>query len=73
MGCIKPDGSVSWTGELILLAMWEPATCEEVSKLEKLPLFLVRSAVREFTNAGLLEKRGESYLITPEGIRRLEG
>lgn len=73
MACIEPDGFLTRCGELLLLAMWDQATPEEVAKDSGVPLFRARSAIREFLGAGLIEKRGEAYALTPEGIKRLEG
>jgi predicted transcriptional regulator len=53
--------------------MWELATPEEVAKDSGVPLFRARSAIREFVGAGLLEKRGEAYALTPKGIEKMEG
>jgi predicted transcriptional regulator len=53
--------------------MWDQATPEEVAKDSGVPLFRARSAIREFVGAGLIEKRGEAYALTPEGIQKMEG
>ena len=73
MACIKPDGTLTGCGEHLLLAMWNPATPEEVAGECKVPLFRVRSTIRQFLEAGLVERRGESYVISRKGIDRMEG
>ena len=73
MACIQSDGSLTRCGELLLLAMWEPAIPEEVAKDCGVPLFRVRSAIREFVGAGLIEKKGDAYALTPKGVQRMEG
>lgn len=73
MGCIQPDGLLTRCGEAVLLAMWKPATLEEVAKECGVPMFRVRSAIREFLQAGLVERKQESYVITAQGIKKLEG
>ena len=73
MACIQSDGSLTRCGELLLLAMWEPATPEEVAKNCGVSLFRVRSAMREFVGAGLIAKEGDTYALTPRGVRRMEG
>jgi predicted transcriptional regulator len=73
MACIQPDGLLTRCGEAVLLATWKPSTQEEVAKECRVPMFRIRSAIREFLQAGLLEKNGESYAITAEGVRKLEG
>lgn len=49
------------------------ATPEEVAKDCSVPLFRVRSAIREFVGVGLLEKKGEAYALTPKGVQKMEG
>jgi predicted transcriptional regulator len=73
VACIQSDGSLTRCGELLLLAMWEPATPEEVVKDCGVPLFRVRSAIREFVGAGLIKKKGNAYALTPKGVQRMEG
>ena len=73
MGCIEPDGRPTRCGEHMLLAMWRPATPERVAKECHTPLFRVRGAIREFLEAGLVEKQGDTYVITPKGTEKLEG
>ncbi|MDD2900966.1 MAG: hypothetical protein PHU44_00855 [Syntrophales bacterium] len=73
MACIQPDGSLSRSGELILLAVHAPATPQEVARETGADLFLVRAAMREFMQAGYVEKLGDRYQVTPQGEAALEG
>ena len=73
MACVQPDGFLTRCGEFLLLAMWKPATPEEVAKACRVPLFRVRSAIREFLQAGFVQKEGEAYVVTPDGIAVMEG
>ena len=73
MACIQPDGLLTRCGEAVLLATWKPATLEEVAIECRIPMFRVRSAIREILQAGLVEEKGESYGITAQGIKNLEG
>lgn len=73
MGCIQPDGLLTRCGEAVLLAAWKPATLEDVAKECRVPMFRVRSAMREFFQAGLVERKGDFYVITAEGVKKLEG
>jgi predicted transcriptional regulator len=72
MACIDANGELTRSGELILLAMMEPADVEFVAKESGLPLFKVRAAVRELTKAGLLEDVEDGSRITGKGIEKLE-
>ena len=72
MACIDADGKLTRSGELILLAMMDPADVEFVAKESGLPLFKVRSAVRELSKAGLLEEVEGGIKVTDQGIEKLE-
>ena len=72
MACIDADGKLTRSGELILLAMMEPADVDFVAKESGQPLFKVRSAIRELSKAGLLEEVEGGSRITAKGIEKLE-
>jgi len=72
MACIDANGKVTRSGELILLAMMAPADADAAAKETGLPLFKVRSAVRELSKAGLLMETEGLYKITEKGIEKLE-
>lgn len=73
MACIDPDGNLTRTAELILLALRTPAGAEVVAAETDLPLFRVRSALRELERGGLLTASGDQlFQITARGIRKLE-
>jgi predicted transcriptional regulator len=73
VACIQPDGTLSRSGELILLAVHAPATPEEVARETGLDLFVVRAAMREFLQADYVEKVEDRYRLTPKGEAALEG
>jgi hypothetical protein len=73
MACINADGTLSRSGELILLALKNPGTPEDAARETGLPLFQVRSAVREFLAAHLLERVGGEYRATAAGLGKVEG
>ena len=68
MACIDANGKLTRSGELILLAMMEPADVDFAAKESGLPLFKVRSAVRELSKAGLLEEVEGGIKVTDQGI-----
>ena len=72
MACIDANGKLTRSGELILLAMMEPADVEFAAKESGLPLFKVRSAVRELSKAGLLEEVDGGIKVTEKGVEKLE-
>jgi len=67
MACINPDGTLAPAAKTILKALETPATPAEVAQRTGLPLFRVRSSLRELTEAGLLESRDEVYYLTATG------
>ena len=73
MPCIGSDGSLSRSGELLLMALKNPDTSEAAAQETGMPLYRVRSGVRELHGAGLLEKTGLTYRTTPLGMEKLEG
>lgn len=73
MACINADGTLTRSGELIILALRTPLTPEEIAKETGEALFRVRSALREFLGAGLVEVKEEKYCSTPAGLDKLEG
>ena len=72
MACINPDGTLTSSGLAMLSALKTPITLEEVSKVAGLPLFRVRSGVREMIAGGLVEEEGGKYSLTELGKQRLE-
>jgi predicted transcriptional regulator len=73
MACINADGTISRSAELILLTCRNAASCEELAREVKLPLFRIRGATRELVTAGLLEPAGENFRTTEKGDKALEG
>jgi DNA-binding IclR family transcriptional regulator len=49
-----------------------PCSAEEVAKNSGLPVFRVRSGLREMEEAGLTSAKGDKYELTPQG-RELVG
>lgn len=73
MPCVQPDGTLSRSGELLIVALMTPATAEEAAEETGMLLFRIRSGAKELLRAGFLKKIGKMYEITSEGIRKLEG
>ena len=68
MACISPDGKPTASGGRMLAALkGGPCSAEEVSKSSGLPLFRVRSGLRELEQAGLTSAKGDKYELSPEG------
>jgi DNA-binding IclR family transcriptional regulator len=68
MACISPDGKPTASGANMLRALKAKAgSAEEVSRSAGLPLFRVRSGLRELTQAGMVSQNGEQYQLSAKG------
>jgi predicted transcriptional regulator len=45
---------------------------EEIAKNTGLPLFRVRSSLRELAQAGLADEKGDSYKLTEKGTKLIK-
>lgn len=72
MACVSSSGELSPTAKKILLVVANPAKPEDVARETGLPLFRVRSGLREMAQAGLLEEQSGAYVITDAGRRLSE-
>jgi len=72
MPCVKPDGTLEPMAQAIVRALRTPRTVEGVCEHLRLPLYRVRSTMRELVEAGLVADRDGVYDLTDSGRRRLE-
>jgi predicted transcriptional regulator len=68
MPCIDDSGNLSDSGKALLAALSkENLGVKELSSQIGVPLFKVRSSIRELVEAGLLEESAEKYSLTESG------
>lgn len=67
MACINPDGTVTPSARSILHAAQQPLTPPEIAAATGLPLYRIRSSLRELVQAELLRQDGERYEVTEAG------
>lgn len=68
MACISPDGKPTESGAKMLRALRaKNGSAEEVAQKAGLPLFRVRSGLRELEQAGLVGQKGEQYELSAKG------
>lgn len=68
MACISPDGKPTESGTKMLRALQAGlGSPEEIAQKSGLPLFRVRSGLRELSQAGLVVERAGKYEITGKG------
>lgn len=70
--CVNPDGKPTESGKKMLKAAAELVTIEEIASTAVLPLFRVRSGLRDLIEAGYLKEAQGKYIITDEGLKALE-
>ncbi len=70
MACVNPDGTLSGSAQSILDALREPAAAEAIAASTGLPLFRIRSGLREMQAALLIEEREGVFFLTDSGRAR---
>jgi len=73
MPCINEDGTLTPSAKAMLSALSSPITSEEVAKSTGLPLFRIRSSIREMLEAGLVEEKEGKYVATKVGRAKIGG
>ncbi len=71
MACVNPDGTITPSAIAILAALRSADTAESIASLASLPLFRVRSALRELVAAGLVTVEDGRHHLTDAGLARL--
>lgn len=71
MACISADGALTESARKMLEAVRTLATPEEVAQRTGLPLFRVRSGLRELVQAGLVAETEGRYQITEAGQQKM--
>jgi DNA-binding IclR family transcriptional regulator len=72
MACISPDGKPTESGTKMLRAIESGmGSAEEIASSAGLPLFRVKSGLRELTQAGLANQKGDTYELSSRGVELL--
>ena len=73
MACISPDGKPTESGSKMLRALQAGLKSpEEIAKEAGLPLFRVRSGLRELAEAGLAKQRDDRYELSEMGAKLIK-
>jgi predicted transcriptional regulator len=73
MACINPDGKPTESGTKMLRALKSGlGSAEEIVKDTGLPLFRVRSGLRELTQAGLANQKNDKYEVSEKGAALID-
>jgi predicted transcriptional regulator len=71
--CVKPDGTLSPSAEMILKVCDKPTTIDEMAQATGLRSFRIKTSIRELTGAGLLQEEDGRFVVTAEGTAKLQG
>jgi len=70
MACVSPDGKPTESGTRMLRAIRSGlGSPEEIAKDTGLPLFRVRSGLRELAQAGLTNEKDGKHELTEAGVK----
>jgi DNA-binding IclR family transcriptional regulator len=73
MACISPDGKPTESGTKMLRALQAGLKSpEEIARDSGLPLFRVRSGLRELTQAGLADQKEDRYKLSEKGAKLIK-
>jgi predicted transcriptional regulator len=67
MACVNPDGTITTTAKSLLQSLANPLTPEEIAAKIGVPLFRVRSSLRELEGAGLVSESEGRFRTTDKG------
>jgi DNA-binding IclR family transcriptional regulator len=72
MPCVSPDGKPTESGVKMLGALKAgKSSPEEIAAASDMPLFRVRSGIRELVAAGYATESDGSYALTDQGVAAL--
>ena len=72
MPCVSPDGKPTESGLGMLRALKEDRTsAEAIAAAADMPLYRVRSGLRDLTEAGYVSESDGSYSLTEQGTGAL--
>jgi hypothetical protein len=73
MACVNTDGTLTQSARSVLGAAREPVLPEEVAAQIGLPLYRVRSSLRELRDVGLVELQLDGrHRLTTAGLERID-
>lgn len=72
MACVNAGGEISEAARQILVAMLEASPPTQVASQTGLPLYRIRSALRELSGAGLAVESENGWKTTETGRKAIE-
>jgi predicted transcriptional regulator len=71
MACINPDGTLTPTAQAVISALRTSYTAADLGQVTGLPIYRIRSTIRELIEAGLVLETEGKYQLTEGGKGRL--
>jgi predicted transcriptional regulator len=71
MACVNADGTITPTAKSLLRNLASPLGPEAIAAKIGVPLFRVRSSLRELAAAGFVAESGGLFRVTDEGRARI--
>ena len=71
MACINPDGTLSPSAKTVVSTLQKPSTLQELAQATNLPLYRLRSSLRELVDANLVAEENGVYKLTEAGKTHL--
>lgn len=73
MACVNATGEITESARQILIALLEAAPLPQVAAQTGLPLYRIRSAMRELAEAGLAVETEDGWKTTETGHNAIQG
>jgi predicted transcriptional regulator len=70
MACINPDGTLTPAAQAVITALKTPCAPADLAQVTGLPVYRIRSTIRELLEAGLVLETGGKYQLTDSGMDR---
>lgn len=70
MACINPDGTLTPTAKSVIIALKKKRTPFELAQVTNLPIYRIRSTIRELIKAGLVLETNGKFQITENGLKQ---
>lgn len=71
MACINPDGTLTPTAQAVIYTLKTPRSAVDIGQVTNLPVYRIRSTIRELIEAGLVLETDGNYQLTESGMKRL--
>jgi predicted transcriptional regulator len=70
MACINPDGTLTPAAQAVISALKIPSTAADIGEVAGLPVYRIRSTIRELIEAGLVLETDGKYQLTESGKKQ---